>query len=107
MLSAISIFVLIVVLGSLPGAREDAGHYAPGLVLHSIAYAVLALLVFLGSSGGGIRRGIQATLTVAAMGALDESVQSFFPYRSAAVTDWMVDVAAAALVSALLWKFWQ
>ena len=107
MLIAISIFVLIVVLGSLPGAREDVGHYASGLVLHSIAYAVLALLVFLGSSGGGIRRGIQATLTVAAMGALDEGVQSFFPYRSAAVTDWMVDVAAAALVSALLWKFWQ
>jgi VanZ family protein len=38
------------------------------------------------------------------MGALDECVQSFFPYRTAAVTDWMVDFAAGGLVSILLWK---
>ena len=46
-------FALILVLGSLPGAREDLGQYASGLVLHSVAYAVLGVLVFLGSSGSG------------------------------------------------------
>ena len=104
--SAISIFVLIVVLGSLPGAREDVGQYASGLVLHSVAYAVLGLLAFLGGGGSGSQRALKATLTVAVMGALDEGVQSIFPYRTAAVTDWMVDVAAAGVVSALLWKLW-
>ncbi len=104
--SAISMFALILVLGSLPGAREDLGQYASGLVLHSVAYALLGVLVFLGGSGSGSRRAIKATLTVAVMGALDEGVQSFFPYRTAAVTDWMVDVAAAGAASALLWKLW-
>lgn len=102
--SALSIFVLIVVLGSLPGARDDVGHYASGLVLHSFAYAILGLLVFIGSRGGGSQRALKATLTIAMMGALDEGVQSFFPYRTAAVTDWLVDVAAGGLVSTLLWK---
>ncbi len=45
-------------------------------------------------------------MTVAVNGALDEGVQSFFPYRAAAVTDWVIDVAAAGLVSALLWRLW-
>ncbi len=37
------------------------------------------------------------------MGAIDESVQSFFPYRGAAVGDWMVDCSAALFVCAFLW----
>ena len=102
--TALLIFVFIVVLGSLPGAREDVGHYASGLVLHSLAYAILGLLVFFGSRGRGYQRALKATLTAAIMGALDEGVQSFFPYRSAAVSDWLVDVAAGGLVSILLWK---
>jgi VanZ family protein len=102
--TALSVFVLIVLLGSLPGAREDVGHYASGLVLHSLAYAILGLLVFVGSHGRGSQRALKATLTIAMMGVLDEGVQSFFPYRTAAVTDWMVDVAAGGLVSMLLWK---
>jgi VanZ family protein len=104
--SAISIFVLIIVLGSLPGARQDVGQLASGLVLHSVAYAVLGSLLFLGGSGNGSRRAIKATLAIAVMGALDEGVQSFFPYRTAAVSDWMVDVAAAGVASLLLWKLW-
>lgn len=104
--SAILIFALIVVLGSLPGARVDVGQYASGLVLHSLTYGVLGMLVFLGSGGSGARRALSATLTVAVMGALDEGLQSFFPYRTAAVSDWLVDVAAAGLVSALFWTCW-
>ena len=102
--SALLIFVLIVVLGSLPGARDDMGHYASGLVLHSLAYSFLGLLVFLGSRGRGSQRALKATLTIAIMGALDEGVQSFFPYRTAAVSDWLVDVAAGSLVSIFLCK---
>jgi len=102
--TALSVFVLIVVFGAIPGAREDVGHYASGLVLHSLAYAILGLLVFVGSRGRGSQRAFKATLTIAMMGALDEGVQSFFPYRTAAVTDWMVDAAAGGFVSLLLWK---
>ena len=101
--AAIFLFLAIVAGGSIPGARADIGHYASGVVLHSTAYAVLALLWFTASRGSAARRSVATVLAVALMGAIDESVQSFFPYRGAAVRDWMVDCSAAVVVCALLW----
>lgn len=100
--AAIVLFLAIVIAGSIPGARADIGHYAPGVVLHSCAYSVLALLWFTGSRGSAARRSVATLLAIAAMGAIDESVQSFFPYRGASVGDWMVDCSAALLVCAFL-----
>jgi VanZ family protein len=95
-------YLAIVVTGNIPGARADIGHYAPGVVLHSSAYAVLAFLCFLGSTGGPASRAVKAVLAVALMGAGDEFIQSFFPYRGADVRDWAVDCGSAILVSLLL-----
>lgn len=100
--SALILFCLILVLGNLPGARADIGHFASGLVLHSTAYSVITYLLFSGSSERPKRRAVAAILMVAGMGALDEFVQSFFPYRGASIDDWLVDVAASLCVSALL-----
>jgi VanZ family protein len=41
-------------------------------------------------------------LAIAAMGAGDEYVQSFFPYRGASVHDWAVDVSAAIVASSMM-----
>jgi VanZ family protein len=103
---AIVLYLLILLLGSTPGAREDIGEYASGVVLHLAAYTALTVLLFVGSSGMRTGRAVKSMLTIAAMGALDEYVQSFFPYRTASVTDWMVDLAAGAFASTLLWKLW-
>jgi VanZ family protein len=103
---AILMYLTIVVWGSIPGARAQIGQYAPGLVLHSVAYAVLAFLWFTGSAGSAPARAAKAVLAVAVMGAGDEFVQSFFPYRGAAVGDWMVDCTAALVMSVLLWIVW-
>jgi VanZ family protein len=100
---ALLIYAAILVMGSIPGARADIGHYASGLVLHSLAYAVLTLLVFTGSTGSARQCALKSVLTVALMGAGDELLQSFFPYRGAAVSDWLVDCSAALVTSALLW----
>jgi VanZ family protein len=102
---AVALYLAIVVMGSIPGARAHVGDYASGVVLHSLAYAALAFLWFTGSSGSPAARAAKAMLAVAAMGALDELVQSFFPYRGADVADWMVDCAAGAITCALLWLF--
>ena len=99
---AILMYLAIVVTGNIPGARADIGHYAPGVVLHSTAYAVLALLCFLGSTGTPATRAVKAVLAVALMGAGDEFIQSFFPYRGADIHDWAVDCGSAILVSLLL-----
>lgn len=95
-------YLAIVVAGNIPGARADIGHYASGVVLHSTAYAVLACLCFLGSSGTLAARAVKAVLAVALMGAGDECIQSFFPYRGADVRDWAVDCGSAILISLLL-----
>jgi hypothetical protein len=101
--AALLLFLAILVGGSIPGARADIGHYASGVVLHSTAYAVLALLWFTASRGSAARRSVATVLAIAVMGAIDESVQSFFPYRGADVRDWMVDCSAAVVVCAILW----
>ncbi len=100
---ALLIYAAILVMGSIPGARAEIGHYATGLVLHSLAYAVLTFLIFTGSEGSARGRAIKSVLTIALMGAGDELLQSLFPYRGAAVGDWLVDCSAALVTSALLW----
>jgi hypothetical protein len=95
-------YLIILVAGSIPGARADIGHYASGVVLHSTAYAILACLCFLGFGGSPGARALKAVLAIAAMGAGDEFVQSFFPYRGADVRDWAVDCSSAIFTCAVL-----
>jgi VanZ family protein len=101
--AAIVLFLAIVIAGSIPGARAEIGEYAPGVVLHSSAYSVLAVLWFTASRGNGASRTVATLLAIAVMGAIDESVQSFFPYRGADVRDWMVDCSSALLTCIVLW----
>jgi VanZ family protein len=103
---ALALFGAILAFGSIPGARSSIGHVAPGLVLHALAYSSISFLVFTGRPGSAWRRAAVAVLAVMAMGALDEGVQSLFPYRHAAVSDWLVDCQAALVTSALLWGCW-
>lgn len=100
--AAVLIYLTIITAGNIPGARADIGAYAPGAVLHSIAYAVLAALWFGGSRGTPLARACKAVLAIAAMGAGDEYVQSFFPYRGASVHDWAVDISAALVASSVM-----
>lgn len=99
---AILMYLAIVTVGNLPGARADIGHYASGVVLHSTAYAVLTALWFFGSTGSAATRAGKAVLAVAAMGAGDEFIQSFFPWRGADLRDWAVDCTSALVMSGLL-----
>ena len=100
--AAVLIYLTIITAGNIPGVRADIGAYAPGAVLHSIAYAVLAGLWFSGSRGTPLARACKSVLAIAAMGAGDEYVQSFFPYRGASMHDWAVDVSAAVVASSVM-----
>jgi len=100
--TALVLYAGIIIAGSIPGARAEVGEFAPGVVLHSLAYAFLTLLWFLGSTGSGPVRAARAVLAIALMGAGDELVQSFLPYRSGTVRDWMIDVSAAVVTGTLL-----
>lgn len=101
--AAIVLFLAILVGGSIPGARAEIGQHAPGVLLHSTAYSVLALLWFTASRGSAASRTVATVLAIAVMGAIDELVQSMFPYRGADVRDWMVDCSSAVITCAILW----
>lgn len=100
--AAFLIYLAVLVFGSIPGARADIGNYASSLVLHLFTYGLITFLLFIGSEGHARARMIKSFLIVAAMGALDEYVQTFFPYRSANVSDWMVDLIAGLFVSTIM-----
>jgi VanZ family protein len=99
---AFIIYLLIVGICSVPGTRQSIGEVASGLVLHSLAYAGITLLLFTGLDSALWRRTVFTFLIVAGMGALDECIQSFFPYRNGTVRDWYVDVSACLLVLSAL-----
>lgn len=100
--AAIVLYALVLVLGSIPGARVEVGMFAPGLVLHFVTYAVLTLLLFTAGLGSSLARAAKSLVAIMAMGAFDEFVQSFFSYRTAAIGDWLVDCAAGLLVAGML-----
>lgn len=103
--TALAMYAAILIMGSVPGARAEIGTVASGIVLHTIAYGIITFLLFTGSLGSARARAIKSILTVMAMGALDELVQSFLPYRSGAVGDWLIDCNAALITAGLLWAF--
>ena len=100
--SAVLIYALILVIGSIPGARQEIGAFAPGGLLHSLAYSGLTILLFLGKGVSLAGRSINAVLIATAMGAGDEFVQSFLPYRGASMLDWLVDVTASLVTAAAM-----
>ena len=104
--TALVLYSLVILIGDIPGMRADVGQYASGGVLHSFGYGVLALILFSGTGGGMTRRALLSVLMVAVMGALDEFIQSFLPYRHGAVSDWVVDITAAAAVCLPLCFLW-
>lgn len=103
--SAFLMFAAILVMGSIPGARAEIGQLGSGIILHSVAYGSLTFLLYTGTGGTRSQRAVRAVMTVAFMGALDETVQSFLPYRTGALSDWLIDCAASLVTAALLWRF--
>jgi len=97
---AVLMYAAILVLGSIPGARAEVGELASGLILHMLAYGAITLLLFIGIGLGRAHGAGRVLLAVALMGALDELLQSYLPYRSGALGDWAIDIGAAVLVLA-------
>jgi len=101
--AGLALYLAVIILGSIPGARNEVGEVASGLVLHFVTYSCIAFLLACGAAGDATAKAVKAFCIVAAMGALDECIQSLLPYRHGTVTDWMIDVSAA-LFTALLFR---
>ena len=97
--SGIALYLAVIILGSIPGARDEIGEVASGLVLHFATYSCIAFLLACGAAGNATAKAVKAFCIVAVMGAVDEAVQSLLPYRDGAITDWMIDISAALLTT--------
>jgi VanZ family protein len=85
--------------GTLPIDQPNVANVFHGLqhrIAHVIAFGLLGLLARWAFNGLP-RASLLAVLLVSAFGATDEWHQSFTPGRRAALDDWAVDTAAAAL----------
>jgi VanZ family protein len=98
MLCALLLVAQIFSLSSLPFDMREPWDK----IWHFIAYASLALLLWIATDGRW------PTLVIAGvilLGGLDELRQSFIPSRSADMWDFCADAVAAALTGAvLMWK---
>lgn len=85
-------FAVLITVGNLPGLAAEMSDAFGDKRLHLLAYAFLTGLIYLSVNR---RPALVAMLTVTALGALDESIQSFFPYRQAELLDLLADILAA------------
>jgi VanZ family protein len=104
--SAFVLYSAIVIFGAIPGVRAEAGELASGFVLHSLAYSTIAYLLFTGAKRQDLAAAMSAFLWVVVLGAADEFIQSFFPYRNGRVQDWIVDMGAALVTLSILLRTW-
>lgn len=108
-LAAVTLVVLIVVLGVIPThatlhAVAGGGEDAAANTAHFVEYAVLAFVLPLALEGWRPSRRCLAVAGAAcvALGIGIELVQLALPYRSAQISDALLDVAGTALGLALV-----
>jgi VanZ family protein len=94
--AGLTFYLLMILVGSLPGAAAAAAAAAavPDKLLHFCAYTVIAVLLYRGLRGKPGARAAQAVAMGAFLGGLDEAIQMLFPYRTADWSDWQFDVIA-------------
>ena len=85
-------FLALVTVGNLPGLAAEMSATFGDKRLHLAAYAFLTALIY-----ASVRRrpALTALAIVTALGALDETIQSFFAYRQADLLDLLADISAA------------
>ena len=103
--AASAFFILLVALGSVPGAADTMSARYGDKLLHTLAYSVMSVLYFHAYRGSKLARSSGTLATIALLGALDETIQSFLPHRNASLADWCFDMASALLIVLLLaWR---
>jgi VanZ family protein len=91
-------FVVMIIVGSVPGQANHLSAHVHDKPLHFLAYGLMSILSFQSITGSRIARTLVSLLLIASLGLIDESIQYFLPYRNASLADWCFDIAAAIAV---------
>ena len=95
-------FLLMIGIGSIPGEANSLSDRFGDKWLHTLAYGFMSLLCFHALVARPLMRVLFTVATIALLGIIDESIQSFLPYRNASITDWCFDIGSAAIVATTL-----
>lgn len=98
LVAAALFFLLMIGIGSIPNEANKLSAVVPDKLLHMTAYGFLSALLYIGQRPGKRGRGLVVILAIGILGAVDETIQSFFPYRTAGLPDWLFDILAATIV---------
>ncbi|WP_295750763.1 VanZ family protein [Undibacterium sp.] len=90
-------FATMVAIGAIPGEATALSARIPDKLLHFVAYSFLTCCIFGSLKGGLWSRSWRSIVYVGMLGALDENIQRFMPYRSCDIADWAFDMLAATL----------
>lgn len=93
--AAILFFILMVVLGAIPGEAHALSEAVHDKLLHFLAYTVLSALIYASFTGQPATRAFRTVIIVGSLGALDEAIQALMPYRDANWMDWRADMMAS------------
>ncbi len=102
LLALAGFFLLMVLLGSVPGQAQALSDRYGDKLLHTLAYGFMAILCHRSLHAPRTLHALLTVGVIALLGLLDESLQSLLPYRNASILDWCFDIGAAAIVAALL-----
>jgi len=102
LIAAITLFILMLALGSYPGNAQALTEIINDKILHFLTYSLLTALIYL--SLNKTKRGkIFITLCIMlALSLTDEYIQSMLSFRSASLLDLSVDLLAAGLMTSYL-----
>jgi hypothetical protein len=91
---ALIFFLMMVMVGAIPGYAEVLSNAVNDKLLHLLAYSILTGLIYYSLPESPIPRALRTLVFVALLGGLDEIVQTNTSYRSANLVDWAFDMLA-------------
>jgi len=95
LIAAAAFYVLMIVVGAIPGNAEAMSNLVVDKLLHFAAYALLTGLLYAALPGEPPRRALWTLAIAASLGTLDEAIQALIPYRNANWIDWKFDMLAS------------
>ena len=102
LIAAISLFILMLALGSYPGNAQALTEKINDKILHFLAYSLLTALIYLSLNSTKREKFFITLCIMFALSLTDEYIQSMLSFRTASLLDISVDLLAAGLMTSCL-----
>ena len=102
LIAAITLFILMLALGSYPGNAQALTEKINDKILHFLAYSLLTALIYLSLYSTKREKFFITLCIMFALSLTDEYIQSMLSFRTASLLDLSVDLLAASLMTSCL-----